>query len=192
MKKSKSIILKKILLVIVIILVVYAVSWFAFYFLTVKPHISDSSKVTLYEKKALETYYDSYIPNESIEYTNKPYDNYIMYVPRLFSFSFYVTAGTSINYDSKKGIYENPSGSEVSYGMTAHINPFGKIKKYSFRICEIDAKNGMLSTSTRYIVDEDGNLLNEDNFTKDGIELFNTSKHDVCSMIENVNNLFGF
>ncbi|MBE6842626.1 MAG: hypothetical protein E7510_07330 [Ruminococcus sp.] len=190
MKKSKSIILK-ILLVIVIILVVYATSWFAFYFLTVKPHISDSSKVTLYEKKALETYYDSYIPNESIEYTNKPYDNYIMYVPRLFSFSFYVTGGSSINFDTKKDTCENPTGSKYYYGFMADVDVFGKIKNYNFEIC-IPTNEGYLDCTTTYRTDKNGNLLNKDELSEENIKLFNDAKNGVCSMIETTNTLFGF
>lgn len=183
--------IKTILISLVLILLMYAISWCAFYYFTVKPHISDNSNVVLKERYFAETYFDMYVPDENVEYPNKPYDSYVMYVPHFLCWQFYFGFASAQNYEPETGLINNPSGSKYDYNMLAFSNVFGKVERYKFTLVPIE-KIGTMDEVYIIHINPDGSLIEKSDTTAATRKVYQDAKDEILSVIDTANNLFGF
>ena len=168
------------------------ITWLLFYFVSVRPHILPENGVKLEEKSVHETYYDLYVPDEELEYSNKGVSSYNFYAPKFLSFSSYITHGSAVNYNSESDTYNNPTGSSFDYEMTASINLFGKIKSYRFNITPY--VNGELKYDNRctIIVNKNADLINEKKLSSDAINIYNVTRQEIQDIIDTFDHIYHF
>lgn len=182
----------KLMCIICALIILYTIVWTAFYNFSVKPHISNDNGIVLEEKGAYGTYSDLYVPDETVEYTNKPYDNYLFYAPKLFSFLCYITSASSHNYDTETKKITNPGGSIFDYSMTATVNFFGKIKRFTFSISPLEDADNRYDDYCSIILDGNGELLGGQELSPGAINIYNDSKDEIKSVIDNTKAIYGF
>lgn len=178
-------------IVIITLFLIYVLSWIAFFNFSVKPHIIPENGIVLAEERYLETYSDLYLPDDSVEYQNKPHDVYSFYAPRFLYFNCYVTYGSEQDFNSKTGKITNPSGSEFDYSMTAHVNLSGKIDRYSFVISPL-VNNDNYDELCSVEIDGNGNLLNKESLSQNALNIYNDAESEIAEITDTLNHLYNF
>jgi hypothetical protein len=182
-------VLKKLLVTTCSVALLFIVTWTAYYLFIVRPHISEN--VVLIEKKAYETNFDLYGPAENVEYKNKPYDNYAMFVPRFGNFVFYFGCATAIN-SKPDDTTESMTGSNFDYNMNANVNPLGKISNYKFTVFPFTDPDDKYDERCSLVISPNGELLNKEELSEKSINIYNDAKDEILSIINTSNELFGF
>lgn len=182
----------KLACIVGVLMILYTIVWTVFYNFSVKPHISNDNGIVLEEKSVAGTYSDLYVPDETVEYTNKPYDNYLFYAPKLFSFLCYITSASSQNYDTETKKNTNPGGSIFDYGMIATVNIFGKIRKFTFIIAPLEDADNRYDDYCSIRLDGNGELIGGQELSPGAINIYNDSKDEIKSVIDNTKAIYGF
>ncbi len=189
MKKKKAI---KVICVVLSLPVLLTILWTLYICFSVNPHISDTDKVVLAEKRADGTYFDEYMPNSSFEYGNMGYDAIVFYKPRFMNFTSYITYGSAININSETKSAESMNGFKYHYSMTAQLDLTGKIKEYRFTVSSFSSVLANSNDCSRFYVDSNGVLLNEKNLSSDELEKYKDCKEELILIVNTVNKIFNF
>ena len=189
-KKKKALII--VLLVILFAILFYCISWLYYYNSVCKPHITTELS---YQEDEVATRYKCYVsePDEN-------YNRYFIFVPKFGNFTCYCSARSSVGID-KTDFIENPdgsieysntynmSGAAFDYSMIAEFQFNGEIKCYKFNVTS-NSDDDKYAQAAFLMLNESGDLLNEDSLTDKELEIFKDSYNDLVDIIKNANKTF--
>ena len=180
MTKKKKLII--VLGIVIAIALTYVCIWLLFYQFVCRPHITDN--LTLNDTGIYKYgYFNAYEVKDNS-------DNYMLSVPKFLSFKFYggMASGQFIDEDDT---VSNPSGLDFDIVQLFDFNLIGNVKQYRFSITALKSQNGYKQNNNYlFILDRNGNLLNESELNSSGMSLYNDSVEDLQKIIEKEKEFF--
>lgn len=159
--------------------ILYGGLWTAYYFIIVRPHITESLSE---DDSGYYGYFNAYETG-----VDEQYYDYVIYAPKFGSFIFYCTMSSSVSTDG--GSQHNINGSPFDYSMIAEFNIAGNIESYKFNVQPMPLREGYANAAL-LILDENGELINRDDLTDPEIAIYDDTKAEMTDIIHRTQNVF--